>query len=247
MDRLVYTALSGARSTLDRQAITSNNLANVSTAGYRAETAAFRSVALPGAGRDSTRVMAVETTTGADFSPGALQHTGRDLDVAIEGAGWLVVQGPDGKEAYTRAGHLQVSPNGVLLGPGGRPVLSDAGPISIPPGTRVAIGADGTISSVPGEPPLNDVSTLGRLRLVNPPAATLVRGPDGLFRTRDGSRPRAAEGVRVLSGSIEGSNVNPAEAMVGMINTARQFELQLKLLQNAEANARSASQLLTLT
>jgi flagellar basal-body rod protein FlgF len=248
MDKLVYVALSGARSALERQAVTANNLAHLDAQGFRAETSSFRSAALAArSGAANPRVYAYESTSGADFSQGPLTRTGRELDVAVEGPGWLVVRGPDGKEAYTRAGSLTVGPSGVLTTPEGRPVLSTAGPITVVPDRPIVIGDDGTISEVPDPANPAEVRTVGRLKLVDPPAKELVRGGDGLFRLRDGRSAPTSEKVRVAAGAVEGSNVNSAEAMVEMINVARQFELQMKMIQTAEANSRSASQLLSLT
>jgi flagellar basal-body rod protein FlgF len=246
MDRLIYTALSGARTAMERQAVVANNLANVSTQGFRAEVAAFRAVPVPTAdGATASRVLAMESTLGADFSPGVIHQTGRDLDVAVQGSGWIAVRASDGSEAYTRAGSLQLSPSGLLMTPRGESVLSTAGPISVPPGKALAIGQDGTISQYdPANP--GRAQTVGRIKLVDPKASELVRGADGLFRLRAGGEAPTAEGVRLVGGALEGSNVNPAEAMVAMIDEARRFEMQMKMLQSAEGNARASAQLLTL-
>src|SRR5256885_8192329 len=107
MDRMLYVAMTGAKETLKAQAVNNHNLANVSTIGFRADLAAFQSRAVDGTGFAS-RVYATDSSTGFDGKTGALLTTGRDLDVAINGAGWIAVQGANGKEAYTRAGDLQV-------------------------------------------------------------------------------------------------------------------------------------------
>ncbi len=243
MDRLVWTALSGAKNLMYRQDVVANNLANASTPGFRAETSAFRSQAVAGPGQP-TRHFAVETTTGADLTPGPVMNTGRDLDVAVQGPGWLAVMGPDGREAYTRAGAMQVGAQGVLETPRGFAVMGEGGPISVPPDHGVTIARDGTISAVPIGQPLTNAVQLGRLKLVNPPEGSLVRGDDALFRTKNRAPAEADPNVAVASRALEGSNVNAAEAMVTMIGLARQFEAQMKMLTTAEDNARKSASLL---
>jgi len=245
MDRLIYTAMTGATHILHQQATVSNNLANVNTPGFRASIDAFRSVPLQGEGLP-TRTFVVDSTAGTDFTPGVMQQTGRALDVALDGKGWIAVQDANGNEAYTRNGSLQMSPNGVLQTRGGLTVLGDAGPLSIPPDTSITIAKDGTISTVPTTNQKNGVIAVGRLKLTNPPEEQMVRGEDGLFRTRDGNPAEADASVTVVGGSLEGSNVNTVEAMVNMITLARHFDTQMKLLQSADENAKRASSVLTL-
>ncbi len=241
MDRLIYTSMTGAKHLLYRQETLANNLANANTTGFRAETVALRAVPLRG-NEAGTRVATVETTIGNDFTPGPMQQTGRDLDVAVQGSGWLAVQGADGSEAYTRAGNLQVSPEGQLQLPNGLPVLGEGGPITLPINAKLTIGQDGTISAkLAGQSTTN---TVGRLKLVNPPTDQLTKGLDGLFRTKDGNEADADPNVRVNPGTLEGSNVNVVDAMIGMISAARQFELQLKLLENAQQNEQKANTLI---
>jgi flagellar basal-body rod protein FlgF len=243
MDRLIYQAMTGAKHTLGQQAVVSHNLANVSTNGFRAETSVFRAVPIVGEGAP-TRAFVVDSTPGADFTPGAIQHTGRDLDIAVQGKGWIAVQAPDGSEAYTRAGSLQLNASGVLQTRNGHTVLGDGGPISIPGSTNVTIAGDGTVSTVQSGTRPGPSSAVGRIKLVNPPDSNLTRGDDGLFRAR-GEAPADAN-VRIVSGALETSNVNVVDSMVSMIALARQFDMQMKALQNAESNARQAAQLLTL-
>lgn len=244
MDRMIYVATSGAKQTMDQQATVAHNLANLNTNGFRAETSVFRAVPVVGAGM-STRAFAVDSTPGADFTPGAIQQTGRDLDIALQGKGWIAVQAPGGGEAYTRSGSLQLNANGVLQTRGGHAVLGDGGPISIPSDTLVTVAGDGTVSTVPtGNRPSGN-SAIGRIKLVNPPEANLERGSDGLFRLRGGAIAAADASVRVVSGALEGSNVNAVDSMVTMIALARQYDMQMKMLQNAEGNSREAAQLLT--
>jgi flagellar basal-body rod protein FlgF len=246
MDKLIYTAGSGAKHILERQATAANNLANVNTTGFRAQIDAFRAVPVVAEGTLATRTLVVNAEVGTDFSSGPLQMTGRDLDVAVRGNGWIALQMPDGSEAYTRHGALQMNANGLLLSAQGHPVAGDGGPITVPPEVSVAIGGDGTISTIatttkPGTP-----TVLGRLKLVNPDQKDLVRGDDGLFRLRSGAPAPADPAVSVTGGALEGSNANPIDAMVTMIALARSFDLQMSLMKNAENNAAKATQILAL-
>jgi flagellar basal-body rod protein FlgF len=243
MDRLIYTAMSGASAAAQRQAVLANNLANASTQGFRAELSAFRAVPLRGDGA-TTRVFAVETTAGHDTRAGSIERTGRTLDLAAQGQAWFAVQGLDGTEAYTRGGAFQVSAEGTLVNSSGLVVLSDGGaPIDVPQGADIAVGTDGTITSkTEGQP----ASTLGRIKLAAEDAENrLQRGEDGLFRTATQDPLPADATARVESGALEGSNVNAIGAMVGMIAAARQFDQQMKLLQNTESADKAASQLLS--
>ena len=244
MDRLIYTAMTGANAAANRQSVLSNNLANVSTNGFRAELSTYRAVPLRGDGA-TTRVFAADATAGYRDAPGPAQRTGRDLDAMPQGSSWFAVQGLDGTEAYTRNGSFEVSPQGILQTSSGLNVLSDGGaPINIPNNAAVSLGADGTISAkVEGQP----VTTVGRLKLATPTAEDpLKRGDDGLFRPASGDPLPNDGNARMQVGVLEGSNVNAVETMVGMIQTARQFEVQMRLLQTAESNDRSAGQLLGL-
>jgi flagellar basal-body rod protein FlgF len=244
MDRMAFLAMTGAKYLFERQALIAQNLANVATAGYRAETRAFRAAYLQGA-ELPTRAFAVESTPGADFTPGPLHPTGRNLDVAIEGKGWIAVEAADGSEAYTRNGSLEVSVNGILQTRTGIPVQGDGGPITVPPDVKITIGKDGTVSVIPETGAQNTVNAIGRIKLVNPPEAELVRGGDGLFRTAGGDPAPADERTQIASGYLEGSNVNPVDQMVTMISLARQFEMQVKMMQSADTNDRAAAQVIS--
>lgn len=246
MDRLIYTAMTGAKHILEQQANATNNLANATTTGFRAQIDSFRAVPVVGGGLP-TRTFAVDATVGTDFRPGPIQQTGRELDVAVQGAGWIAVQLQDGSEAFTRHGSLKLSENGVLQTQGGMSVMGDGGPISIPPDVTVSIGKDGTVSAIATGTKPGAATVLGRIKLVNPPEDSIVRGDDGLFRTKDGNPPDADVAVTVVGAALEGSNVNVVDAMVNMISLARQFEMHMSLLKNAESNAAKASQLLSLS
>ncbi|WJF90428.1 flagellar basal-body rod protein FlgF [Paraburkholderia bonniea] len=254
MDRFIYTALTGASQALEQQAVVANNLANVSTTGFRAHLATFRAVPMgfgdgssPDATADTTRTFVLASTPGADFTPGPIQQTGNPLDVAVQGPGWFAVLGADGNEAYTRAGNFQVDQNGQLVNASGLQVLGSGGPLSVPQGAQVTLGSDGTLSAlVPGDPP-TAVAIIDQLKLVNPDPQTLKRGDDGLFRVADGNPAEADPTVVIVPQSLEGSNVNPVAAMVSMIANARQFQMQTKLLESADQNEQAANRLLSFT
>jgi flagellar basal-body rod protein FlgF len=246
MDRMIYTAMTGLKHILEQQATTSHNLANVTSTGFRAQVDAFRAVPVQSEGLP-TRTFVVDSTIGADFTPGPIQSTNRDLDVAVQGPGWIAVNLPDGSEAYTRNGSFKLSENGVLQTETGLNVMGDGGPISIPPDTAISIAKDGTVSAVSNVTTPSTTNVLGRIKLVNPPETGLVRGADGLFRTQSGAPAEADATVSLVGGALEGSNVNVIDAMVNMINLGRQFDLQTKLLQNAENNANKAGQLFSLS
>jgi len=242
VDRLIYTAMTGAKYLLERQATLAHNLANASTTGFRADTVGLRAVPT-NSQQAGTRVFTVETTTGSDLSQGPLISTSRNLDVAIQGQGWLAVQGNDGTEAYTRNGSLQVGPDGTLQLSNGMQVQGANGPISMPSDAQtVTVAPDGTISVKTASSKLP--STIGQLKLVNPPAGDITKGLDGMFRLKSGDPADADPTVKVADGTLEGSNVNVVESMVGMIGAARQFELQMKMLSTAEQNEQKAGTVL---
>jgi flagellar basal-body rod protein FlgF len=243
MDRMIYTAMTGANAAQQRQQLLANNLANASTPGFRAELSTFRAVPVRGDG-SSTRVFALEATAGHSDAAGPVTNTGRALDVAARGNAYFAVQGLDGTEAYTRGGALEVNADGTVVNPQGLPMLGDGGPLVAPANAQIDVGEDGTVSArVGNQPP----QSLGKIKLVTPDADNrLKRGEDGLFRGLQGDPLPTDATARLQSGALEGSNVNPIEAMVGMIAVARQFEVQMKLLQNGETNDKTAAQLLSM-
>lgn len=245
MDRLIYTAMTGAKHVFMQQAGTANNLANASTIGFKAQEHRFRAVPVLGEGMP-TRAFVVDASVSDVMDEGPLMFTGRNLDVAVNGKGWIAVQLPDGGEAYTRAGSLDVDVTGLLQTKSGHTVAGDGGPINIPPDNSIEIAPDGTVSVVPTFGTPNNSNAIGRIKLVNPPEADMVRGADGLFRMRDGQAAPAEESVKLAAVTLEGSNVNVTDAMVNLISLARQFEMQIKMLQTADTNAQRADQLLSL-
>lgn len=248
MDRLIYTAMTGAAQTMGRQASVAHNLANATSTGYRAEEHRLRAVQVLSANAPAplpTRAFAVDASTHTNFETGPMQYTGRALDVAVQGKGWIALAMPDGSEAYTRNGSLEMSVNGVIQTRNGIPVQGDGGAITVPPDVKISIGTDGTVSVIPETGAQNTVNNIGRIKVVNPDEADLVRGADGLFRTRGGDPAPVDEKAQIAGGYLEGSNVNPVAEMVTMISLARQFEMQMKVLQTADTNDRSATQVIS--
>lgn len=246
MDKLIYTAMTGAKQVFKQQAGVANNLANVSTTGYKAQEHRFRAVPVQSEAAP-TRAFVVDASVSDTFDQGPLMFTGNPLDVAVDGKGWIAVQLPDGSEAYTRAGGLQVDVSGTLQTKTGMTVAGDSGPITIPPDNRIEIGGDGTVSVIPIAGTPNNVNAIGRIKLVNPPEGELERGADGLFRLKSGQPAEVDATVKLASQTLEGSNVNASEAMVSLISLSRQFELQMKMISTADTNAQKADQILSLT
>ena len=246
MDRMLYVAMSGAKQNMLAQAINSNNLANISTTGFRADLAAARSMPVYGGSGHPTRVYSMTEKPGIDFNQGAMSTTGRDLDIAVAGKGFLSVQTPDGNEAYTRAGDLKTDSAGVLQTGSGYAVLGEGGPIVIPESSKVDIGKDGTITITQVGGAGGGSTVIDRLKLVNPDFKELKRNEYGLFVLKDGQNADADDEVSIVSGTIETSNVNAAAALVNMIELARQFEMQVKMLKTAEENNAQAAQMMKL-
>lgn len=243
MDRSLYIAMSGAKQTLMAQTANANNLANAQTTGFKSDWEQFRSMPVFGPGFP-TRAYALTERPGTDFTQGPLQTTGRDLDIAIKGEGYLAVQGPDGKEAYTRAGDLQITPEGFLKTGTGLSVIGQGGPITIPPAQKVEIGSDGTISIVPLGANATNIAVIDRLKLVKPAANNIEKLKDGLVHVKDGQAQTANANVTVAQGVLEGSNVNSIYALVEMIDLQRHFELQTKVMSNADENSARSTKLM---
>ena len=244
MDRSLYVGMTGAAQIMQAQAVLAQNLANVSTPGFRADLHAMTPVPVVGPGF-GTRVNSVASLSGFSTQTGTVSQTGAPLDVAIMGSGWFAVQAKDGSEAYTRAGDLHLTADGMLVTAGGLPVLGDGGPVTIPPSDSLAIGSDGTVTIVPQGVGAKGASAIARLKLVNPPEAQLVKGIDGLIRTKDGTPAPADAAVQIQSGALESSNVNAPRALVEMIELARLFDMQTRLMSSTDQNAASAQKLLS--
>lgn len=243
MDKSLYLSMTGAKETMLAQTAHANNLANARTTGFKADFAQARAMAVLGDGYQS-RVYAMTERPATDFSPSALNQTGRDLDVAVKSEGWFAVQAGDGSEAYTRAGELQITVEGDLVTGTGLPVVGDGGPIQLPPSSSILIGRDGTITVQPVGAAPGELAVVGQMKLVNPDAQNLVKGEDGLMRQRDGADAAADAGVEVAQGYLETSNVNAVAELTSMLDLARRFELNIKMMQTAEQNAEASARIL---
>ncbi len=236
MDDMLYVAMSGAKETLIAQAGATNNLANANTTGFLADLNQFRSMPVFGDGYP-TRVYAMDESPSTNFEYGSVQHTGRDLDVAVKDGGWLAVQARDGSEGYSRRGDLRVDENGLLVTGNNLPVMGNGGPIAVPPFEHIDIGVDGTVSIRPLGAATNELAVIDRIKLVAPQFDEMEKGEDGLFRLKDGTEAEADPAQRVVPGAVLSSNVNVVSEMVNMIELSRRFELQVKMMQMAEENA----------
>lgn len=248
MDRALYIAMSGAKQNVVSQTAHSNNLANASTSGFRSDYTQSRAQPVFG-DHFPSRAFAMAERPASDLRQGPLQQTGRQMDVAIEGPGWFVVQGADGEEAYTRGGDLLVDPEGRLMNARGLQMMGDGGPIVLPPFETIEIGRDGTISIRPQGESAAAVAEVVQMRLVNPDGKTLEKGTDGLFRLRD--RQPGDPGANIdpnmslVNGFIEGSNVNAVTELTQVLAMNRQYEMQIKLMKTADENSAAATQLLS--
>lgn len=246
MDRSLYIAMNGAKQTLLAQTANANNMAHTQTLGFKQDFEQFRAMPAFGPGFP-TRVYAMTERPGSDMSAGGLQTTGRDLDVAINGDGWFAVRAKDGSEAYTRAGDLRITPQGLLENGAGLQILGEQGqPIAIPPAQKVEIGRDGTISFIPQGSNATALVVADRIKLVNPGNSNLEKGEDGLMHLKQaGAVPAPADAnVNLMTGALEGSNVNAMAAMVEMIELQRNFEMQSKVMKSVDENAGATAKLM---
>ncbi|MDH5517323.1 MAG: flagellar basal-body rod protein FlgF [Gammaproteobacteria bacterium] len=244
MDRLLYISMSGASQNLRAQQTIAHNLANVSTTGFQADLDAYKSLAVKGSGSFDSRVYNQHYRAGIDFKSGSMLSTGRELDAAIQGEGLFAVQAPNGTEAYTRAGDFRVDPSGFLTTGTGLQVLGEGGPISIPPYQKLDIGSDGSISIIARGQTSEAVTVVDRIKMVKPPLSQLVKGNDGLLRLQGQDIAEADASIRLVSGTLEASNVNAVSELVSMLNNTRQFEIQVKMMKVAEETDESSTKLM---
>ena len=243
MDRMLYISMNAAQQTMLSQAANSNNLANVNTTGFRADFEQFRSQPVFGEGLPS-RVYSMSERPATDYQQGSIQATGRELDVSIQGDGFLAVQGKDGREGYTRAGDLQITASGQLVTGAGLAVMGEGGPIAIPPAEKIEIGSDGTITIRPLDSEANALAILDRIKLVKPELNNIFKDSDGLMRMQDGSDAPLDATVTIASGTLEGSNVNAVSALVNMIELQRQYEMQVKMMKAVDDNSAASARML---
>ncbi|NIY84491.1 flagellar basal-body rod protein FlgF [Vibrio hepatarius] len=249
MDRALYLAMSGAKQNMQALQLRSNNLANVSTTGFRADLAQARSMQAYGDGLP-TRVFSMTERPGHNFQQGSVITTGRDLDATVQGEGWIAVMDKMGKEGLTRNGNFKIDVNGLLTSGNGNLVLGENGaPITLPiPVSKVEIGTDGTISVVPQGAPADAMEIVDRIKLTRTNNQSLFKDVNGLFRAKDPNAAYEADaGVKLLTGALEGSNVNAVGEMTSLIDLQRQFEMQVKMMSTAEEMDKSSDSLLRMS
>ncbi len=247
MDRAIYIAMTGAKNNMMSQTSHANNMANISTNGFKADFEQSRSMGVYYGEGQPTRAYALTESPSADFDSGPMMATGNPLDMAINGNGFIAVQAPDGSEAYTRAGNLSIDASGTLRTANGLAVLGNSGPINFPPLDKIEIGSDGTISIIALGQGAETMVDSNRLKLVNPDLKNIEKGADGLFRQRDGLTAEVSANVRVAGGMLEGSNVNAMSEFTQILTLARQYEMQVKLMKTADENAAASAQLLQMS
>lgn len=247
MDKALFTAMTGAKHNMLAQAVRSNNMANVNTTGFRGDFAQARSMPIYGGDGHPTRAFSLTESPATNFAHGALIRTGGELDVAIEGDGFLALQAPDGSEVYSRAGNLSIDRLGILRAGNGFPVMGNGGPITIPPSEKIEIAVDGTITSLVKGQGADSLAQVNRLKLVNPEPGQLFKGEDGLLRMKDGAAVQPDAGMTVVSGFLESSNVNVIDEFTEIMSLSRQYEMQVKLMKTVEENSESSAQLLRIS
>lgn len=247
MEPILYNAITGGRTDFKRQELIANNLANINTPGFKADLYQAQTMYMDntnGTNNSNGQSFVVQGPNGIDLSPGEIISTGRDLDVAIDGDGWMAVKDSQGREVYTRGGSLRLDVNGQLITSSGKAVLGDGGPISIPPAKSIEIGNDGTISIVPLDGDIKGLAILDRIKLVTLDRTNIVKNDEGLIQLKQGGKAKADGTVKLINGAIEGSNVKAIDQMVGMISAGREFDAQMKILSTVDDNGQKLAQLL---
>ena len=246
MDKYLYVAMTGASQNALAQKAHANNLANISTNGFQRDLEQARSMSVFG---DSfpARAFALSERPATDFTPGALVETGRDLDVAVSGDGWLAVQAPDGSEAYVRTASMNVDALGILRAGNGMPIMGNGGPIAVPPQQQIEVGQDGTISIRAQGEGSRVMAQVDRIKLVQPDLKTMSKGLDGLIHTNDGQPAPADANVQVVSGFLEASNVNAVDEMTSVLALSKQFELHIKMMNTAKEDDQAMTRVLSIS
>ena len=247
MDKMLWIAMSGAKENMNAVSVRANNLANANTTGFKADLQQARAMQAFGEGLP-TRVFSMTESPGQNFAAGALQTTGRNMDVAIKDQGWIAVQDQNGNERYTRNGSLEVGTDGLLKNSKGNTIIGDNGPIFVPqPVDKLTIGSNGNVSIRPMGAPENVMEVIGRIKLVNPPNGNIEKGTDGLFKLKDDQVALADANVKLQIGALESSNVNSVEEMTSMIALQRQYEMNVKLMKTADENAQRSESLMRIS
>ncbi|SFF97614.1 flagellar basal-body rod protein FlgF [Neptunomonas qingdaonensis] len=247
MDKVIFVAMSGARENMLAQQTHANNLANVSTTGFKTDLAQARAMQVFGEGLPS-RVYAMTERPATDTTTGTFIQTGRTLDVAVDGGGWLAVIAPDGNEAYTRSGELQLNAANQLVTGSGLPVMGNGGiPIAVPEAEQVEIGSDGTITIRPAGESAAELAVVDRIKMVNLDQQSIYKGLDGLMHVDANAAQPADLNLKMRSGYLESSNVNAVNELTSIISLSRQFEMNIKMMKTAEENSSAATQILSLS
>ncbi len=245
MDKLLYISMSGARETMVAQSTLANNLANMSTTGFKADLEGYLSQPVYGPGYPSRAYALTQDYQTMDFSPGSINTTGRSLDLAINGDGWMEIQTQEGGIGLTRRGDLYVDINGMLLTGDGDPLMGENGPIAVPPFDAMSIGNDGTITIQPIGQAIGSLAIVDRIMLVNPDLKDLQKDGNGVVTLKEGANELLADAsIRLISGALETSNVSGVGSMVRMIELQRHYELQVKMMSTAKENDEATSQLM---
>jgi len=245
MDRMIYTALAGMNAAMMRQRAVASNLANAQTTGFRAETFNVTPLTLKGQALE-TRALAQGAVRGADLSAGRVVPTGQPLDIAVKGDALIALQAADGSEVYSRRGDLAISATGVLENGEGRPVMGDAGPITVPLGREVSIGQDGTVLAADPANPDAPAEAVGRIKLASPLGSQLVKDLDGFMRVPQNGVLPADPTAEVETGALEQSNVDAAGTLIDIIEAQRSFERRSKLFTTASELDQAGARLMSL-
>lgn len=206
----IYIAASGAVLMQKQMDVITQNIANANTTGYKKDSIAFREYLLPRTGqKPDNRVMSTFASQSTDFSNGGLIQTGNPLDVAIEGDGFIALEGG----RFTRRGDLRRDKDGYLVTGNGLKVMGSAGPIQLPDGD-ISIKNDGAVE-------VNN-TTVDTISLRSfPDQGLLTKAGAGVFTSTESGRPSNA---RLRQGVLEASNVEVVSEMVCMISAVREFE-----------------------
>lgn len=245
MDKSLFISMNGAQNSMHQLEVITNNLANVNTSAFKADLTYVDQYKVPAKQGQQSRTYSKLESTYTNFDKGPLINTQRDLDIALDGAGFIAVQSKTGKEAYTRAGNLELSADGMLVTQSGNFVIGNGGPIYIPPAEKISISPDGTISArLMGQ---QEVVQLDRIKLVNPSISTVRKGEDTLFYVQNDGVAAQDFNVKIVSGALEGSNVNAIQTMTQLIELSRHYQIHTNFMKTLADNTTKSNQILELS
>jgi len=221
MDSGFYAACTGLINQTDALDLTASNIANLNTTGYKAQLGFYRSLEAQMGNRHLSPLNQAVNNYGVlggaalDMKAGEFQKTGNELDLAVKGSGFFVVQTPAGTR-YTRNGNFHTDTAGRLLTASGDPVMGDEGPVEVPAGT-ITISSDGTISQ--------QGAVVARLKLVNFQSGTTLAPEGNSYYAAPPGSAQPADDPSLSQGMLESSNLNPVAATVGLMTLQRQAQL----------------------